>query len=395
MISPDVFQFEPISDGFIHRCSPGANKPVAMCSRCVALDRDNLVASFMVHTDLMVNDFAPVLCRSQDGGQSWSDPERIWPHLESSFSISGSISQSSLDSKHLFYYGSRCPIDTPGEASFDPTRDAIKDNQLIWAESTDGGNHWTDPMVIERPIPGSSEAPGPICCLANGDLIGCYVPYNTFDPDVQVQRNQVMAMIRRHGDQSWTHARALDFKTPSDSGAESWVVQLTNRLVFAASWHFSYDQGVDRPNACAVSEDGGETWGPTCSTGIMGQSLALLPQAEGRVLMAYNQRNHERPGIGLALAQPSADGFGLLADTMIWRAERNTRADVVGNQSMSDFANFAFGEPSLTALTDGSVLLTFWSLQPQAEGIRYLHFQVNKSVERSSSDRSPSSEVLA
>jgi hypothetical protein len=44
------------------------------------------------------------------------------------------------------------------------------------------------------PVSGSAEAPGTMCILNSGRWIAPYSPYNTFDPNLKVDRNQVIVM---------------------------------------------------------------------------------------------------------------------------------------------------------------------------------------------------------
>lgn len=159
-------RFETIARGFVSRRDPDGPQPVAAGSRCALARQGDVVCTFMVQSKLGINDFVPVLARSADGGITWSEPRPIWPHLASRYSLAVSVSRA--PSGDLFLYGIRTPIDTPGEVFWSEATQGLKQNDLVWARSTDGGITWSEPTGIPMPLPGSAEAPGPLCVTRSG-----------------------------------------------------------------------------------------------------------------------------------------------------------------------------------------------------------------------------------
>jgi len=90
--------------------------------------------------------------------------------------------------------------------------------------------------------------------------------------------------------------------------------------------------------------------------------------------MVYSRRKVTDPGLWLATLRPDEDHIDVEATQMIWRAEKPTQSG-----AEADFAgwqDFAFGEPSVTVLPDGSVYIAFWCIQPSGRGIRYLKLRM-------------------
>ena len=361
--------FEIVDEGVVARRDPRAPWPVAVGPRACVLGDGSLLCGYSVQTAVGSNDFAVTLSRSSDGGRSWQNAGSVWPHLEATQSIAANVSRS--PDGELFLYGIAIPIDEPGESFWSDATRGIKQNELVWARSSDDGRTWTDPQVIPRDMPGSVEAPGPLCVTRAGRWFGCYAPYPTFDPMPQLDRQQIVAVSSADRGGQWTCQSALRFDEADSTGAEAWVVELSDGRLAAACWHMSggtegASANVDYPNKFALSSDGGLTWGPTTSTGTMGQSPGLAPLADGRLLMAYNQRRQEPAGVRLALATPTPTDFGLQADELVWQASRATRSDSAGDHS--EWTDFAFGEPAPLPLPDGSVLVVFWCVQPDGRG---------------------------
>ena len=241
---------------------------------------------------------------------------------------------------------------------------------MFWASSDDKGLTWTDPVPIVLPIPGSAEAPGALTVTRDGTWICCYSPYNTFDPSVKVDRNQVVCLRSADRGATWSHGSMLRFDDAESTAAEAWVVELADGRLLGACWHIAPHGKPDYPNAFALSHDGGLTWTQTRPTGTLGQSISLTALEDGRALMVYNQRQHGDPGIRLAVARPTDDDFGIETDELIWKAGVRTQSETTGDHD--EWQDYSFGEPAVTVLPDGTFLVVFWLIQPDVRGIGFV-----------------------
>ncbi len=356
-------------EGFIVKCNPSAGT-IAVGPRLAVLPDGEVFCSWMRNSATGVNDFVPMLSRSCDLGQHWSEPTPIWPHLMLHWSIFASVSRDAAG--NLFLFGTRTPIDQPGESFWSDATQGLKQNELIWARSADGVQSWTDPTPIPMPIPGSAEAPGSLCATRSGRWFVPYSPCNTFDPHLRVERNQVLVASSDDAGRTWRHSTMLRFDDSNNGGAEAWVVELADGLLLGTCWHVSH-VGGDLPNAFAISQDGGTTWQPTCSTGILGQSTALAALPDGRALFVYNQRKHGEPGVWLAVVRPTDNDFGIEYNAIVWRAETKTRSATSGD--LAEWTDFSFGEPSVATLPDGHLLVALWCIQPTGTGIRFVKLE--------------------
>ena len=219
------------------------------------------------------------------------------------------------------------------------------------------------------PIPGAAEAPGALTILRSGRMICCYAPYNTFDPGLVVDRNQIVALRSDDGGRTWRHNAMIRFESEHSTGAEAWVIELADGRLLGTTWHLNQHDKSDHPNAYAISLDGGDTWRPARSTGIMGQSTALAALPDGRALFIYNQRRHGEPGVWLAVVNPTEHDFGIESNEIVWRAQTRTQSGSTGDHTA--WTDFSFGEPSVTLLPDGTLLVALWCVQPAGQGIRY------------------------
>ena len=377
--------FVPLREGFVtQRAATRGPGAIAVGPRAVVLPGGEVLCSCMLASALGVNDFVPVLCRSANGGETWTEQGPIWPYLQTRWSMFVSISRSphplppgregKSEGKCLFLYGTRTPIDEPGESFWSDATQGLKQNELIWSMSADGGRNWTDPAVIPMPVPGAAEAPGPLCCTRRGRWLVPYSPYNTFDPTLRVERNQVVVVTSDDRGGTWDHAAMLRFAGADSGAAEAWVIELSDGRLLGTCWHLSHG-GNDHPNAYALSHDCGRTWSPTRSTGILGQSTALATLPDGRALFVYNQRRHGEPGVWLAVVRPTDTDFGIEANELVWRAATPTQKGTSGEHT--EWSDFSFGEPSVSVLSDETLLVVFWCIQSSGKGVRYLKLTRN------------------
>jgi hypothetical protein len=358
---------ETIAEGWVSRRQPGTPTAVAAGPRCAITRKGDIVCTFMVQSSLGTNDFQPVIARSVDGGATWSDALPMWPHLSPSYSIFGSVSRAPDGT--LFYFGTRYPIDTPGESFWSEATQGLKDNELFWSRSTDDGQTWREPQIIPMPISGAAEAPGAMAVLRSGRMICCYAPYNTFDADLVVDRSQIVALRSDDQGATWRHNSMIRFASEHSTGAEAWAIELADGRLLGTTWHLNQQDKSDHPNAYAISLDRGDTWQPVGSTGILGQSTSLAALPDGRALFVYNQRRHGEPGVWIAVVRPTEDSFGVESDEIAWRARTRTQSGSAGDHT--EWTDFSFGEPSAVMLPDGTWLLVLWCIQPEGQGIRF------------------------
>jgi hypothetical protein len=359
-------RYQAADEGFIVR------GPLAACPRVAVIGVREFVCTYVTRSAAGIADYTVNVARSVDGGRTWTGHAPIWPDRVGRASMSMALSRA--PSGDLYLYGTTTPVDRPGESWWDGERQALKQNELVWARSRDGGQAWSRPAVIPMPIPGSAEAPGPLTVTRGGRWIAAYAPYKTFDRAVLVDRNQIVAVMSDDEGRTWRHTSMLRFDDPEAGGAEAWVVELADGRLVGTCWSMNLETGVDAPIPFAISHDAGTTWKPTHSSGIAGQATSLAPLSDGRLLLAYNQREQPDPGVWLAVAGPTDEDFGVERLAPAWVAERATHT-AGGDAGHDAWTDFAFGEPSVTLLPDGDVLVALWCDQPSGRGIRYVRLE--------------------
>ena len=68
-------------------------------------------------------------------------------------------------------------------------------------------------------------------CESTGHWLACFAPYNTFDPEVIVDRQQIVAIISEDEGKTWEHTAMLRFPEEHSGGAEAWIIELDDGRV--------------------------------------------------------------------------------------------------------------------------------------------------------------------
>ena len=361
-------RIEVLGEHVVTAREPNTRTAVAVGPRLALANDDDIVCSYMLQSKLAVNDFVPMISRSRDGGRTWHDQGSIWPDDIERWSIFGSISRA--PDGDLMFFGARTPIDTAGEPNWSGATMGLKQNELIWSRSRDAGSTWSKPIPIPMPIAGSAEAAGPICVTRAGRWLICYAPYNTFERDLAVDRQQLALLASDDSGATWNYEPLMRFAEAESGSAEAWVVELADGRLLATCWHVDHTDSREYPNPYALSSDGGRTWIGPNSTGVLGQSTSLAALPDGRALMLYNQRKHGQPGVYLAIARPDERSLNIEVNEPVWLARTTTQHGGQGDHS--NWEDFSFGEPAAVLLPDGDVLVALWCQQPDFQGIQCL-----------------------
>jgi hypothetical protein len=101
----------------------------------------------------------------------------------------------------------------------------------------------------------------------------------------------------------------------------------------------------------------------------MGQALSLTPIPNGNVLMVYNQRFHDKPGVWIAEIGFDGEKAVVLSNEIAWSSQKPT-VDVENESDKVIWTNFSFGEPHVIPLNDTDHLVSFWCKQPEFVGIK-------------------------
>lgn len=330
--------------------------------RAAVLPDGRIVCTFMINSFSGSNDFVPMAAYA-DGDLHFGDAEKIWPALEGRLSLFGSVRRGS-DNKYSIA-GQAFPISGEGEMFWSDEAMGMKENTVFYSVSDDG-EHFPEPTTVPLPYYASAEQPGGMLTESDGTMTMIYSPYPTIEKREAVD-NGCMVMLR-----SADGGKSFDAKkfgtVPKDSQyAESWIVRLTDGRLMVSTWQTASEDST----RYFISDDNGDSFKGPFTQPFRGQSTGACPWDDGSVLIAYNQRKYGEIGVWLAMERFGEDGsLELLENEPVWIAQTATKTGE--STDFGQWTDFSFGEPSVTVLPDGTVLVVLWYKQGNVNGVRYV-----------------------
>ena len=348
--------FKKISEGAVF--STREKNRFGSGSRCAILPDGKYICAYNRESASGVNDFVPMIAYSEDG-MNWSESFELWPDLVGKKSIS--ISVRNTDDGRISICGWSADIACEGEYWWDDEKSAMKENQLLYSISCDGYN-FPEPTFIDLPYYGAAEIPGGMQIDRDGTMYIVYSPYRTIEAKEDTDVNCLVMLRSTDGGKSFEASKIA--KVEGDSQyAETWIASLSSGDKMITTWQTA---SVDAPDQYLYSKDGVNFNGPI-PLPFKGQTTALTPLPDGRVMIAYNQRKEAPIGIWIAVARPDETGLNLIENTPVWQAKSAGK----GNGDFSDWTSFSYGEPHVLEMKDGRYLLVYWYEQDGECGIGY------------------------
>ena len=200
---------------------------------------------------------------------------------------------------------------------------------------------------------------------ADGAIDIVYSPYPTIEKRMPVDTRCMVRLRSRDGGASFTAQKFAAVPEPC-LYAESWIARLSDGRLFVSTWQ---TQSADS-NQYLISRDDGATFDGPFPQPFRGQSTGICAGPDGTVYIAYNQRKEQPAGVWLAVERPDGDNPNLLANEPVWRAADVTKSDSSGD--FSQWTDFAFGEPHVTLMPDGTLLVVLWYQEGEKKGVRWV-----------------------
>lgn len=247
--------------------------------------------------------------------------------------------------------------------------------ELLLVRSRDYGRTWSAPETLNPPLVGPAfEICCPIVPLRDGRWI---LPTQTWPAWDGCCPNGIRMVAFVSHDRGKTWPEFQDVMREPDSHVYYWeskIAECRDGSLLAIAWVYDDDNKKDRPNAYALSRDGGRTWSAPRSTGLCGQTAALSVLADGRLLVAY--RRMDKPGFWVQIARLEGDSWVNGEEHPLWGDQSSgltaTTADMAHN-----FNVLRFGAPCITHLPDGTCYIAFWCYEDCVSNIRWFKIGIN------------------
>ena len=251
----------------------------------------------------------------------------------------------------------------PGRPFFNEETEGLLDSRIFLTLSEDAGETWSEPRLVDtRPFTMPTPITGPILVLPSGEWALQFETNKSYD-DRSVWHHKSVLMY------SWDEGRTWPEFAEVAADPEARVFYWDQRPEVLADgslldlfWTFDRERAVYLKIHARASKDNGRTWSELWDTGVPGQPAPVATLADGRMVMAYV----DREGTPAIRARVSGDGGRTWPDaTELTLDDRLKEEQEGGKSSMQDawseMAAFSVGLPTSVGLADGGVLVVYYA----------------------------------
>jgi hypothetical protein len=333
-----------------------------------------LIVSMDIGSAMENADVRSYLCRSSEGGKTWTEPTRITEIEPAGETVSTSFRMSRTRNGDLLGVVTYFKRKNPDDGLANPKTDGFVETEFAFVRSTDGGATWSEPASISPPIGWNSfETCSPILDTGEGRFLLPTALWKNWEGE-NPHGMKAVSFISEDEGRTWPrYADVMDFSIRGIASFEQKQIVLSDGRFMAICWIRDLERSASLPNRYTFSEDSGESYGDHLESPIRGETCAPLALANNRILCVY--RRTDKKGLWAHLAEIDGKNWKPLSDEPIW----GTGIESYGKRSENLFEELSvlrFGYPSLTQLSDGDIFAAFWCFEECVCNIRWFRLRV-------------------
>jgi hypothetical protein len=361
----------PPDDPFGHACEP----------RIVRGSSGEIVLAHRLGTRRESAEGRPHLLRSGDGGTTWEDLGRPLDDLAGEGWDLRGTALAELASGDLLtvIVALDKRLDRP---TYNPETEGLVPVANPVARSADGGRTWTHiGELTGGPVP--QTASQGILVLPEGDLLCTFETFKEYDEPGTWR--YLGGLVRSHdGGRTWGDCVISTSSDPDgDPHDTMWwdprIARLADGELVQFTYAFRHRTRTEGPVHGLWSRDGGRTWTPPTSTGLVGQATYPVPLTDGR-LVVLTQRRDDEQGIDAHVSRDGGRTFDAGASTAVYRHEQVTAPGADGSLTAFDYLmsmdRFTFGHPCGVATGPDEVLAIWYAGGPTRTAIHSARLRI-------------------
>ena len=335
---------------------PNLRSRQAIFPNLCELPDGRLLCSFVLAEAFEAADMRCHLAESTDGGRTWSKPWRMF--REGAVPESETCKVTALGGNRVMAigYAARRP-DRDGQLANAATGGLLS-HRVFCAFSEDGGRTWSEKRTVPDAWNAHTEASAPVVRLKDGALAAPITGFPDWEGRMTSRRCGRMLVSRDEG-ATWDDGTVcMAFDGDAVTCYEQRFCVLDSGTVVNIGWNEDVS-GKRLPNHITYSTDNGKTFSKPVSTGIMGQAASVCALGGERFLAVVAQRRDtDEPGIYAYECDFGERTWKGVRRKLLWSAGKGPlKRD---KNAAEVFAFLKFGQPSVTKLHDGRLILCFW-----------------------------------
>lgn len=333
-----------------------------------------IIATFDLGEAVESLDYRTFISRSEDGGQSWSAPTRLFHDdlLPRSDRRSTHLARPSrLGNGDLVAVIGRYFRDDPDAGIINHANMGLVDMEVFWARSSDDGLTWQPPVPIGPPLDGPCfEVAHPMLELSDGRWLAPLATWRGWN-SVPPYHDKACALISSDQGRTWPdHLDVMDGSAESIIYFEQGLAQLSDGRLLAVAWAFDGGKGTTRSIDWAVS-DGGPFTAPK-RTGLTGETAKVMALPDGAALCVY--RGTDPPGLCAGVLRVDRGELHATEPVALWQGERTQMVGAA--PAGEELSNLKLGSPHMMALGRDRVLIAFWCCVNCVFHIRWVRVRI-------------------
>lgn len=330
------------------------------------LDNGNLLCCFNIAEAMEAVDARNYLAESTDGGLTWSEPWRLFKDGEIPETESCKCTSLGGSNVIAFGYGANRPDrDMPAG---NPATGGLLPHRVFFAKSSDNGKTWTEKKTVPEHWHAQTEASAPLVRLKNGALAAPITGFPNWEGQMTSRCCGRMIVTYDEGETWNDDVVCMEFENDEVSCYEQRMCVLDSGCIIDIGWNENLKTGERLPNHITYSDDNGKNFSRPINTGVMGQASSVCALGgEKFIAIVSRRRDTDEPGVYGYVVDFSDRTWKVEQEGIIWSAGAGP---IQRNQKMAEIFGFLkFGQPAVTKLKDGRLILCFWY---QKEGQFYV-----------------------